>query len=132
MAMDPFEPDDSGQGFSDPSAASPSDSPTPPRQVPYPTPGPPAVYPEESKAVVALVLSILGLFVCGVLSPAGWYYGRQETEAIDAGRRDPSKRDMATAGKVIGIIGTAILAFIVLGVLLAVGIAIVSVSQGAS
>ena len=131
MAMDPFEPDDSGQGFSDPSGTPPNDSPTP-RQVPYPTPGPPAVYPEESKAVISLVLSILGLVVCGVLSPVAWYYGRQETEAIDAGRRDPSKRDMATAGKVIGIIGTAILAFIVLGVLLVVGIAIVSVSQGAS
>ena len=131
MAMDPFEPDDRGQGSSEPSGTPPNDSPTP-RQVPYPTPGPPAVYPEESKAVISLVLSILGLVVCGVLSPVAWYYGHQETEAIDAGRRDPSKRDMATAGKVIGIIGTAILAFIVLGVLLVVGIAIVSVSQGSS
>ncbi len=67
--------------------------------------------------MVSLVLSILGLVVCGILSPVGWYYGRQEVEAIDAGRRDPSKRDMATAGKIIGIIGTVIIGVIILAVL---------------
>ena len=67
-------------------------------------------YPEESQALLTLILSLVGIFVCsGVLSPVAWYFGNKELAAIDAGRRDPSKRDMAKAGQVIGIIGSVLL-----------------------
>ena len=86
-------------------------------------------YPEESQAVLSLVLSIVGIVVCGgVLCPVGWYLANKEIEAIDSGRRDPSKRDVATAGKIVGIVGTLLVAlaildfvgFIVLAVVLGV------------
>lgn len=131
MAMDPFEPHDGGHDAPGPSDTPPRASGPRQPQVPYPTPGPRAAYPEESKAVVSLVLSILGLVVCGVLSPVAWYYGREEIKAIDAGRRDPSKRDLATAGKIIGMIGTAFISFILAAVALFVIIAFVSTVAGA-
>ena len=65
-------------------------------------------WPEESQAVMSLVFSILGIVACGVLGPVGWYFATKELEAIDGGRRDPSKRDMATAAKWIGIAATVL------------------------
>ncbi len=93
---------------------------------PPPQPGQPygmMQYPESSSATLALILSILSFVVCGLLAPVGWYMGNKEIEAIDAGRRDPSKRDQANAARILGIIGTVILALVVLfiiGVLLIV------------
>lgn len=79
------------------------------------------VYPEESQAVLSLVLSIVGIVVCGgVLCPVGWYLANKDLQAIEAGRRDPSKRDIATAGKIVGIVGTLL---VVLGILAFVGFA---------
>ncbi|MFT7475273.1 MAG: uncharacterized membrane protein YjgN (DUF898 family) [Verrucomicrobiales bacterium] len=91
---------------------------------------PPTMYPEASQAVVALVLSIVGIVACGgVLCPVGWYLGNQEMKAIDEGRRDPSKRDLAQAAKIVGIIGTAL---VVLAVVAIVGFAILAVVLSAS
>lgn len=98
----------------------------PPYQPPPGYPGvPPQVWPEQSQAVLALVMSIVGLVVCsGLLCPVGWYYANQELQGIDAGRRDPTKRDMATAGKIIGMIGTGLL---ILGLLFFVGFIIFAI-----
>lgn len=89
-------------------------------------------YPEESGAIVALVVSILGIAVCsGLLSPVGWVLANKELAAIQEGRRDPTKRDMAKAAQVIGIIGSVLLA---LGLLFFVGfilIAIIGAAAGA-
>jgi hypothetical protein len=67
-------------------------------------------YPEQSKATTVLVLGILGLVICSVLAPIAWYLGNDEVRAIDAGRRDPSNRSMANTGRILGIIGTVLLA----------------------
>ena len=83
-------------------------------------------YPEASQAVIALVVSIVGLTTCcGLVCPVGWYLGSKEMEAIDAGRRDPAQRGMANAAKIIGIIGTVILVLAVLfyGGLIILGVA---------
>lgn len=69
---------------------------------------PAAQYPELSQATTALVLSIVGFFCCGLLSAVGWYLGRQELTAIDAGRRDPRNRGSANAARIIGIIVTGL------------------------
>ena len=63
---------------------------------------------ESSQAVTALVLAILGFFCCGFPGTIAWYLSQQETQAIDAGRRNPGQRGTATAAKVIGIIATLI------------------------
>lgn len=66
-------------------------------------------YTEASQATMALVFSIVGFFCCQLLCIAGWYMGSQELKGIRAGRRDPSNKGTATAGMVIGIVGTLLL-----------------------
>lgn len=84
----------------------------------------PHQWPEQSNAVTALVVSLIGLLVCsGLLCPIGWYIGGEEVKAIDAGRRDPSNRGMAQAGRIIGIVGSVLLA---LGILLFVILIVVT------
>lgn len=60
------------------------------------------------------MLGILGIICCGPLGIAAWVMGNRELEAIDAGRRNPENRGTANAGRIIGIVATALL---VLGVL---------------
>ena len=60
-------------------------------------------FAEESKATLALVLSILGLF-CFFTAPFGIFIGYKEKVAIDEGRRDPSNRGQAIAAIVIGAV----------------------------
>jgi len=55
--------------------------------------------------------------VCSVLAPIAWSIGNKELLAIDAGRRDPTNRGSANAGKILGIIGT-----VFLGIALVVGV----------
>lgn len=74
----------------------------------------PNQYPEPSQATTALVLGILGLVLCQVLGPFAWVVGRNEVNAIDAGRRNPNNRGTANAGKVLGIVATVMLVGIVL------------------
>ena len=94
----------------------------------------PEPYPEASQATTALVLGLLGLLggvsgllfgilglLVGFLSPFGWYLGRKEMKAIDAGLRDPTNRGTAKAGMILGIVGTG---FIVLAIALFVVIVI--------
>ena len=71
-------------------------------------------YPESSQATAALVCSIAALVVCGLLAPVGWYLGNQEVAGIDAGRRDPANRGMATAARIIGAIITILMALVIL------------------
>lgn len=121
--MDPFEPHDPGQGPSSPTDAPPPLAGNSQRRVPPPTPGPAALYPEKSQAGLSLVLSLLGLVLAfPILSPIGWYYAQKEIAGIDAGQRDPSNRGKATAGKVLGIIGTIFLVLAVIGLVVFVAI----------
>lgn len=81
-----------------------------------PTPGQyyqPVNYPEESQSTTVLVLGILGLVMCQVLAPFAWKMGNAELEAIDAGRRNPTNREHANIGRILGIIGTIMLLFVV-------------------
>lgn len=80
-------------------------------------------YPESSQATTVLVLGILGVVVCGILAPIAWAMGNTELAAIDSGRRPPQNRGTANAGRILGIIGTVLLAigiivliFVILGV----------------
>jgi hypothetical protein len=68
-----------------------------------------ASYPEQSQATTILVLGILGLVCCAPLGIAAWVMGNKELEAIDAGLRNPENRGTANAGRIIGIVATALL-----------------------
>lgn len=68
-------------------------------------------FAEGSQATTALVVGILSFVCCGILGPVAWYVGQQELNGIDAGRRDPTNRGTANAGRIIGIIATVLLVF---------------------
>lgn len=77
-----------------------------------------AHYAEDSQAVLALIMALLGITMCQILCPVAWYLGQRELDGIDAGLRDPAKRDWAFASKLIGIIGTALMVLAVLFIVL--------------
>ena len=68
------------------------------------------VYPERSQATTALVLGIVGMFFI-IVAPFAWKFGHDELKAIDEGRRPPEGHGQATAGRILGIIGTVLLVF---------------------
>jgi uncharacterized membrane protein YjgN (DUF898 family) len=79
-------------------------------------------YPEASQATTVLVLGILGVVLCQVLGPFAWVMGNKELQAIDAGRRPPENRGTANAGRILGIVSTALLAIgVVVIILLVIG-----------
>jgi len=55
-----------------------------------------------------LVLGILGLVLFGVLSPIAWWLGAAELRDIQSGLAPQSGQGLATAGMILGIIGTVI------------------------
>ena len=90
----------------------------------------PNSYPEASQATTVLVLGILSLVICQVLGPFAWVMGNKELEAIDGGRRPPENRGTAKAGKILGIIGTALLAIGIIIGLFVLMFVVFSVSVG--
>lgn len=56
-----------------------------------------------------LVLGILSLVLCSVLGPVAWAMGNEEMRRIDAGQVDPMSRGSVTAGRICGIIATALM-----------------------
>jgi hypothetical protein len=90
-----------------------TDTPPPP-----PPPSPAEGYPEASQATTALVLGIISIVVCGIAGPFAWSIGKKELEAIDSGRRPPGNRGSAQAGRILGIIGTALIGLGIVGIIL--------------
>lgn len=98
---------------------------------PPPPPPPPPVtnYGNQGKAssnaIWALVLGILSWVLCGLFAaiPA-WIIGKKEINLINSGQSDPSGKTLAQIGMWLGIIQVilSILALIVFGLLLALGI----------
>lgn len=74
---------------------------------------PASQFPEQSQATTVLVLGILSLVCLPILGPVAWVLGNQELQAIEDGRRDPSNRSTANAGKILGIIGTVLILIVV-------------------
>jgi hypothetical protein len=79
--------------------------------------------PEHPSATTAMVLGIVGLVgiaFCGgltlVVSPFAWVIGRRAVREIDAEPGRYSGRDKANAGKIMGMIGTILLALGVLAI----------------
>ncbi|MEM1333693.1 MAG: DUF4190 domain-containing protein [Actinomycetota bacterium] len=69
---------------------------------------PSATYPERSKAGWALAWSIIGFLCCALPAIAGVVMGRNEMQAIDAGRIDPRHRGMAQAAYIVGIVALVV------------------------
>jgi len=125
---------DSGPEYAAPSAYQPyaPAAPSPPYGPPQPQPpaygygyGGPVLpdHPQVSTAFVLGLVSLVGGFLCGLpilAGPFAWVAGARARKAID---QDPryGGREKATAGMVMGIVATSLLAL----VLLVFGVAVV-------
>lgn len=83
-----------------------TDMPPPPGAQPPPAGWPP---PKHPQATTVLVLGILGLVLCQVLSPFAWSMGNKAQKEIRANPTAFSGDGEINAGRILGIIGTAIL-----------------------
>lgn len=63
---------------------------------------------QHPQSTTALVLGILGLVLCLVLAPVAWIVGGRAVRAIDAAPARWDGRGSAQAGRVLGIVGTAL------------------------
>lgn len=64
--------------------------------------------PASSKATMALVAGIASLVCCQLVGPVAWYLGSAELNEIQAGQSSRAGEGSAQAGKVLGIISTAL------------------------
>ena len=61
------------------------------------------------RGIMILVFGILGLVVCQLFGIAAWVMGNTDLNEINAGYMDPSGRDLTNAGRICGMIATALL-----------------------
>ena len=82
----------------------------------------------SSQAITALVIGLIGILTCcgTVLSPIAWYLGVQEQRAIREGRSPAAGEALAKIAIILGIVGTAVLALLILWVFLMGGLAVIS------
>lgn len=94
----------------------------------YSPPPPPVAPPAagSNRALISLILGILGVLCCGILGPIAWYLGSQELKAIKTGLGNPSNQGLATAGMILGILGTILLGLAVLWVIFFGGLSLLS------
>ncbi|HZM30920.1 MAG TPA: DUF4190 domain-containing protein [Acidimicrobiales bacterium] len=65
---------------------------------------------EHPQGTIILVLGILSLVACGLLGPVAWVMGNNALAEIDANPAAYSNRGTVQAGRICGIVGTALLA----------------------
>lgn len=80
----------------------------PPGYGPY---GPYGYQIEHPRGTQILVIGILSLVICAVVGPFAWKQGNEVLAEIDAQPGRFSNRGHVVAGRVCGMIGTAVLAF---------------------
>ncbi len=94
-------------------------------------PPPPAAPGTSNQATISLVLGIVGIICCGLVAPVAWWMGQKELAAIDSGASPEAGRGLATAGKILGIIGTILLGLTLIWVVGFGGLAVLSALSGA-
>jgi len=75
------------------------------------------------------VLGIVGIILCSIAAPFAWVLGKRAEEAVAANPGRYSGKDMATAGKILGIIGTVLIGVAIVVVIV---IVIAAVAGGSS
>jgi len=78
------------------------------------SPVPPANHP---RAVLALILGIVGVAICGIAAPFAFVISNNAMKEIDASGGTIGGRGMVQAGKILGIIG---MVFLVIGVIVGI------------
>ena len=83
---------------------------------------------DHPQGTTILVLGIAGFFV-SVLGPVAWFMGNRALKEIRASGAHPGNEQLIVVGRILGIVGTALLVLGVLGFLLFV---ILAVAAGAT
>ena len=86
--------------------------------------------PRHPQATIVLVLGILGIVACGVLAPIAWYLGSKAMTEINANPAAYSGQSEVNTGRILGIVGTALLALAV--IVLMVGLVVLLIGAAAS
>jgi len=86
---------------------------------------------QPHRGVLILVFGILSFVVCPFFGVAAWVMGNTDLKEIAEGRMDPTGRDLTQAGRVCGIVGTALVLIpMILIIIAGVGMAIFSATGG--
>ena len=76
---------------------------------------------QPHRGTLILVLGIVSLVCCGFVGIPAWIMGNSDLKEIDAGRMDPTGRGMVNAGRICGMIATALMVVpLILGLVAAV------------
>ena len=68
--------------------------------------------PSDNRATIIFVLGVLGIFVCQILAPVAWVMGNAYNR--DCILEGSDTQQLGNVGRIMGIIGTALLAFYLL------------------
>lgn len=125
-------------GVPPPSAGTPPPGPAQPPPNPYqpyapgysPT-GAPMWAPDHPDTTTVLIMGILGIAVCQLVAPFAWIKGRRVREEIDASGGQLGGRSQVQLGYVLGIVGSCLLGFYVLGGIAYVGIVALAIAGSA-
>lgn len=83
--------------------------------------------PASSQALTSLILGILSFVTCCLLlSPIAWYLGSQELRAIREERSPVAGETLANVGRILGIVGTLCMVFVVFWLFFMGGLALIS------
>lgn len=87
---------------------------------------------KSHRGTLILVLGVLSLVVCAPLGIVAWVMGNTDLREIAAGTMDPAGKDLTTIGRILGMIGTALLALAIIVFLIfaATGLAGAALSGG--
>jgi hypothetical protein len=127
----PPPPPPSGGGAPPPPPPSGGGAPPPPSggYIPPPPPGGmaqpyggtmTAAAPNDSQAMLALILGILSVACCAILGPVAFFIGNASKSRIQSSGGTLGGYGLAQAGWILGIIGTIFLALEILWVIIAV------------
>jgi hypothetical protein len=109
----------------------PDDAPPPPQNPYYPSTGPAFPAPDHPQTALILILGIIGVSVAQVCAPFAWYFGNKAKAEIEASNGALGGLGMVNAGRIMGIVGTVILALSLLIVVGAVVIILVAAASSA-
>jgi len=76
--------------------------------------------PNDSQATLSLVLGIISVFCCPILGPVALFIGNASRQRVAASGGTMGGGGLATAGLVLGIIGTVFLVFGVITIVVGV------------
>jgi uncharacterized membrane protein YjgN (DUF898 family) len=76
-----------------------------------------------------LILGILGLVLCQLISPFAWVMGNRVLAEIDASNGQLGGRSQANAGRICGIVGTALIGLALLVCAAAVVIILIAAAR---